>query len=1019
MLKLKNITKQYHVGDIQIDALKGINLEFRKSEFVAVLGPSGCGKTTLLNIIGGLDRYTDGDIVIDGISTKRYKDADWDIYRNHSIGFVFQSYNLIPHQSVLDNVALAMTLAGVSSEERKARATSALEKVGLGDQIKKKPNQLSGGQMQRVAIARALVNNPEILLADEPTGALDSATSLQVMEIIKEISKDRLVIMVTHNPELATKYATRTVLLSDGLVTEDSLPYDSGLVPPKEKGQRKKISMSFLTALGLSFSNLLTKKGRTAMTAFAGSIGIIGIALILALANGVNGYIQNTEEDMLSIYPLTIQNQGMNFASLMMAAQDENDGSKATNTSKGKLQEAPMVAGMFSRVGTNDLAALKKYLDSGKSGIEKNVNAVQYSYNITPQIFSPDTSDGIKKINPNEAFAAMGFSSTKSSSSLLNASMNMNTFYELAEDTDLFQGQYDVVAGKWPQKYNECLVVLTSSGRIPDMLLYQLGFRDSKVLEQMVQDFMDGKQIEKPASRLDISYDKILSKKMTVIPNVAYYKHNSQYKVWEDMSGNETYMKHVIKKGETLNIVGIVKPSGDSKTTALNPGVYYTSALTHRLMAEAAHSKIVEEQLASPKVDVFTGKTFKEEAKKNSDTGLDFSSMFTVDTTKMQTAFSIDTDKLYSSMSNYFNVSNLDLSDLENINLPMPNLDDVDFASAVDVQKAETLVNDLTQDFIDNGGGMTFAEYLTTKGAQDILNAQIPGIVEGSDLQAQVQEYLESYTAEVVDQLTKAVTAQLQATMNSAIANLRTALPAAMKIDQQKFADAFKLNMDQADLSSLLKSLLTTKETSYDSNLLGLGYAKLSKPYSISIYPKDFESKQNVIKILDNYNSRMEKEGHKSKVITYTDIVGALMSSLNKIVDVISYVLIAFVAISLVVSSIMIGIITYISVLERKKEIGILRSIGASKGDIARVFNAETIIIGFAAGVLAIIVALVVSVAASAIVYSKFNIPDVAVLPALAAVILVGISVFLTFVAGLIPSGAAARKDPVEALRSE
>ncbi len=1024
MLKLKNITKQYHVGDIQIDALKGIHLEFRKSEFVAVLGPSGCGKTTLLNIIGGLDRYTEGDIVIDGISTKEYKDSDWDIYRNNSIGFVFQSYNLIPHQSVLENVALAMTLAGVSSEERRLRATDALEQVGLGDQIKKKPNQLSGGQMQRVAIARALVNNPEILLADEPTGALDSATSFQVMEILKEISKDRLVIMVTHNPDLADKYANRIVRLSDGSVTEDSRPYDSGIIPPQAKEKKKKVSMSFLTALGLSFSNLLTKKGRTAMTAFAGSIGIIGIALILSLANGVNGYIQNTEEDMLSIYPLTIQNQGMDFTSVMLAAQEESSGGGTggtgdTDNTNGKVEEAPMVAGMFSKVGTNDLASLKKFFDSGKSDIEKNVNAVQYSYNITPQIFSSDTSDGVQKINPNEAFSALGFSSSKSSSSLLNASMNMNTFYELADDTDLFQGQYDVVAGKWPENYNQCLLVLTPNGRIPDMLLYQLGFRDSKDLKTMIQQFLDGKQIQAPGKRLEISYDSIMAKKMTVIPNVAYYKHDSQYNIWEDMSQNEGYMKKVIKNGESLQIVGIVKSSGDTKTSALNPGIYYTSELTRHLMDEAADSKIVKAQLASPKVNVFTGKTFKEEAQRQSNTGLDLSSMFTVDTGKIQSAFTLDSKKLYSSMQKYFDPSNLDLTDLEDMDLPVPNLDDADLSSAIDVQKAEELVNELAEDYINNGGGMTFAEYLTTQGAQDILNAGLPGIVSGTDLQNEVESYLEDYTAQVVDQLTEAVSTQMEASMNAAMTKLGTAIPAAMQIDQEKFAQAFKLNMDEADLASLMSTLLTTEETSYDSNLLDLGYAVESDPYAINIYPKDFQTKQNVIKILDNYNKSMEKAGEKEKVITYTDIVGTLMSSLNKIVDVISYVLIAFVAISLVVSSIMIGIITYISVLERKKEIGILRSIGASKRDVARVFNAETLIIGFAAGVLAIIVAVIVSIVASAIVYNNFDIPNVAVLPPLAAVILVGISMFLTFVAGLIPSGAAARKDPVEALRSE
>ncbi len=1028
MLKLKHITKQYHVGDITVDALKGIDLEFRKSEFVAILGPSGCGKTTLLNIVGGLDRYTKGDLSIKGISTKEYKDADWDIYRNNSIGFVFQSYNLIPHQSVLANVELAMTLAGVSTAERKQRATEALEKVGLGDQLKKKPGQLSGGQMQRVAIARALVNNPEILLADEPTGALDSETSVQVMEILKEISKDRLIIMVTHNPILAEKYATRTIKLSDGLVTDDSMPYDSGITPPKEKDRKKKIRMSFPTALALSLSNLFTKKGRTIMTAFAGSIGIIGIALILAFANGVNTYIANTEEEMLSIYPLSIQNQGMDITSMFMMSQPETndddggDGDKvAGKDDSGKITEADMISEMFSRVGTNDLNALKKFFENGKSKIKQNVNSIQYSYNITPQIYSDDTSDGVKKINPDESFSAMGFGSSQSSSSLLNMSTSTNTFYELIDDTDLFKEQYDIKSGKWPEKYNECLLVLTPSGKMTDLMMYQLGFRDSKDLDDMMKQFMNNEDVDVPTDEVDVTYDQIMDKNMKLIPNTDYYKHDTNYNVWEDMSGNEKYMKKKIKAGEDLKIVGIVQPTGDASNNALQTGIYYTSDLTKHLMDEASESEIVKDQLKHPKVNVFTGKTFKEEAEdKESGSGMDLASLISIDQTKIQSAFSMDASKLNIDFEKYLDMSDMDMSGLGN--MPTPDISGTDLASAVDIQKATDLMNEIVTDYISFLGSnpnTTFDQYLQRDDVQKKLNDGMADAVSDAGLQKAMNRFMTKYMSAYMDQITKALTAQIETAMTKAMGDLATAIPAAMSIDPNKFAEAFQFNMDPEELQTLMMTMMSPEETTYDNNLVKLGYAKEEDPYSINIYPKDFHTKQNVIDILDKYNKDMEKAGDDDKVIVYTDLVGTLMSSLNRIVDLISYVLIAFVAISLVVSSIMIGIITYISVLERKKEIGILRSIGASKRDISQVFNAETLIIGFAAGVLAIIVSLIICVIASAIVLAKFDVPDIALLPPMAAVILVGISMFLTFVAGLIPSGAAARKDPVEALRSE
>ena len=1037
MLKLKHITKEYHVGDITVDALKGIDLEFRKSEFVAILGPSGCGKTTLLNIIGGLDRYTDGDLIIDDVSTEEYRDADWDIYRNNSIGFVFQSYNLIPHQTVLKNVELAMTLAGVSTSERKNRATEALEKVGLGDQLKKRPNQLSGGQMQRVAIARALVNNPDILLADEPTGALDSETSVQVMEILKEISKERLIIMVTHNPELAEEYSTRTIKLSDGLVTSDSKPYDSGIVPPREKQKKKKISMSFLTAITLSFSNLLTKKGRTIMTAIAGSIGIVGIALILSLANGVNNYIENVEEDMLSIYPLTIQNQGMDISSMLVASQtaaDDDDDSdsdgdgdnKDSSTQDKKIDEITMLSDMFSNVGTNDLESLKKFLDSRQSGVRKNVNAIQYSYNVTPQIYSEDTSNGVKKINPNESFSSLGFGSTESSSSLLNMSMSMDTFYELADDTNLFKGQYDVVAGDWPENYDECLLVLTQNGSIPDLLMYQLGFRDDDELEDMLKQFANGEDVDTPNNKLEVGYDEIMSKNLKIVPNSEYYKYDKEYKVWEDMSKNDKYMKKKVKAGEDLKIVGIVQPSGDSTTNSLQTGIYYTSDLTRHLMDEAAKSKIVKKQLAKSKINVFTGKTFSEEKDDESGSDMDLASLINIDQTKIQSAFSIDESKLNLDMEKYLDMSDMDMSklgDTSSMDLSDVDLSDVDLTSAIDMTKAMTVMEEIVQGYISSGTGKSFSEYLAQPSVQQKLQTGLQGAVNSSKLEKELGsvmgDYIESMMKEYMKEITDAITEQIQTGMEKAMKDLATAIPAAMSIDENKFAEAFQFNMDEEELQSLMMTLLSPEETTYDNNMVKLGYAEEEDPYSISIYPKDFHTKQNVINIIDNYNKRMEKAGDEDKVIVYTDLVGTLMSSLNEIVDLISYVLIAFVSISLVVSSIMIGIITYISVLERKKEIGILRSIGASKHDISRVFNAETLIIGFSAGVIAIISTLIIDAIASAIVYNQLDVANIAILPPIAGVILIAISMFLTFIAGLIPSKAAARKDPVEALRSE
>ena len=1114
MLELKNITKDYVSGNETVHALKGVSVSFRESEFVAILGQSGCGKTTLLNIIGGLDQYTAGDLVINGVSTKQYKDKDWDAYRNHSVGFVFQSYNLIPHQTVLSNVELALTLSGVSKAERRQRAMKALQDVGLGDQLRKKPSQMSGGQMQRVAIARALVNDPDIILADEPTGALDTATSVQVMDILRQVAKDRLVVMVTHNPELASKYATRTVRLLDGVVQEDTNPPSaaelaSGLQARQSsapEGRKSgKTRMGFLTALSLSLNNLMTKKGRTLLTAFAGSIGIIGIAAILSLANGVNTYIATVEEDTLSEYPLTIEDQGFDMTSMMTAGMGMADDGSSDASGDGEgsdggaqdaeadkpIHEAKMVSSMFGSIGSNDLASLKSFLDSPDSGIGEYVNSIEYSYNVTPQIFSSDTSDGVRQVNPDSSLSVLGIGSTVTSNSMMSSMMTTDMFYELPSDTGLVENQYDVVAGRWPESYNECLLVLTSNGDVSDFLLYTLGLRDSTELEDMVRQFANEEEVTVPEDRLSFDYQDMLDVSFKLVNAADYYQRDDQYNVWVDKSGDEAYMANLVNNGEDLHIVGIVQPKPDTNITSLTMGIYYTPALVEHLVDEAAQTQVVKDQLADPSVNVLTGKSFVEEEQEQDDE-FDMSSLFTIDGEKIQAAFTIDQSKLQMDLSGLqldtsalnFDAASLPAFDAASINLS-PSIDlnalNVDFSdlslsldsslNAADMVKPEVLSSAMVgviEGFYPwwQGGGTTttnvsqaFEEYMATEAVQQQLGQAIAssidltGMEEGiqtavqeqlaPQIQAKVAEQLvpalqtaiseslqtsltnalQSYMQTALTQVMGNVTSQLEAQITSALqrsmSQLSQNMASAMSIDEDAFADAFQMNMDQEQLTELMMSLMTTEESSYAGNLRDLGYADFNEPSGIDIYPKDFESKEQVVQILDDYNQRMEDEGKEDQVVTYTDIVGALMSSVTTIVDMITYVLVAFVAISLVVSSIMIGVITYISVLERNKEIGILRAIGASKGDIGRVFNAETLIVGFVAGVIGIGVTALGCIPANAIVYALFDVPNVAILPVNAAIILVAISMFLTFVAGLLPSSIASRKDPVVALRSE
>lgn len=893
MLSLKNIVKDYMVGDSAVPALKGVNIVFRENEFVCVLGPSGCGKTTLLNIIGGLDQYTKGDLIINSKSTKDFSDNDWDTYRNNSVGFIFQSYNLIPHQSVLSNVELALTLSGVSKTERRKRAQEALEKVGLGDQLHKKPNQLSGGQMQRVAIARALVNNPDILLADEPTGALDSETSVQIMEILKEISKDRLIVMVTHNPELAQKYSSRIIRLLDGKVTDDTNPYNPNIITTvpskaekKKNSKAAKTSMSFFTALSLSLNNLLTKKTRTFMTAFAGSIGIIGIALIMSLSNGVQSYITKVEEDTLSSYPLTIEEKTVDLGSLMTTFVNKSD----EGTTVHELDKVysfnimtKFMDVMMSEVASNNLTRFKEFIENPESGISDVSTAVQYTYSTPLNIYNSDTSNGLIKVNPSTIMDTLGFKNMKASSTNfpmsgmgaggMGSMSNMDVWKELLNNDELLSKQYQVLAGKIPERYNEVAIVVNEKNEISDYTLYSLGLKDSDELKQMMKDMTSGKDIT-ASEQSSYTYDELLSLKFKLLVNTDYFEKKGDK--WIDKSSDEIYVANKLTSAHEIKVVGILKPDTDSIASQSTGFIGYRSDLMKYLVDEVNKSDIVKQQKDNQDVDVFTGIAFK-------------------------------TD-----------------------------------------EEAEEPI--YTMEYINS--------YI----------ASLP-----SDQQAEYNGYI-----------------------------------------QQMYASG----MTDEQIIELFAEKMKPESTdaTYDGNLTLLGVADINKPSSINIYPKDFKSKDTISDIIKNYNNSTPDDKDD---ITYTDYIGLLMSSVTTIINAISYILIAFVAISLVVSSIMIGIITYISVLERTKEIGILRSIGASKKDISRVFNAETLIVGFVAGTIGIGITLLLTIPINAIILSLTDISGIAVLPWMGGIILVIISMVLTFVAGLIPSRIAAKKDPVVALRSE
>ncbi len=1219
MLQIQHICKEYRTGSLIQKALDDVSLNLRDNEFVAILGPSGSGKTTLLNIIGGLDRYDSGDLVINGISTKKYRERDWDSYRNHTIGFVFQSYNLIPHQTLLSNVELALTISGVRKEERRKRAVRALEEVGLGDQLHKKPNQLSGGQMQRVAVARALVNDPDILLADEPTGALDTATSLQIMELLKQVAKDRLVVMVTHNPELAEQYATRIVQLRDGRICADSDPCTvASSAAPALSGQNMgRSSMSLPTSVSLSFNNLLTKKARTILTAFAGSIGIIGIALILSLSTGVSTYIDEVEEDTLSGYPVSITSTGFDFTSLLI---DNGLSSTDDEEEETEVNVIALLTTIFSKLDSNDLASLKEYLDSGESGIEPYVNAVEYTYDFSPQIYL-QTDDGYRQVNPDSTFSALGFGgSSATSNSLMSSMMSTDVFYQLPETDSLYSGQYEVMAGHWPEDYNEIVLVLSSSGSISDFLLYSLGLRDAEELDDMIQKFLDEEEIEAPDEIGDYRYEDILGITFKLVNPSDYYEYDEQYEIWTDKSDNRDYMKQLVAEGEDLTIVGIVQPTEDS-SGSLSSGLYYPYSLMYHMEETAQESRIVQDQLARPKINVLTGERFGTEE----DEGLfDMDSLLDIDEEALSDLFSFDTGSLQDAFSDSFDLSDLfdfdldldslgldslglsslnlsDLMDFDALSLELPGMEEMDLSgllgdiqldtSSVDMdaltgeliqgysvyitenpeaapdfsgltsyftsylqsesassilrsaalqmmtesdfvtvstdsmgdlavqiitgflnyvlasggsiadlssdytavlgdylntEEAQSLLQtwmdenvqfstdavlseeqmnslsaQLTEDFASYAeqndspdlGGITdsFLAYLSTDSASSILTGAFSDILDtqsleeeltanlssllseslasygdtlADSLEAQLSDVMSEVTDELMDQLMSGMTEQislaLETVTDAMVDEIGEALADALDIDADAFSEAFSFNLDTDDLTELILSVSTAATATYEGNLSTLGYIDFESPSEIELYPINFSAKDSVLEILDGYNDRMAQSGHEEKVLTYTDTVGTLMSSVTDIIDMISYVLIAFVAISLVVSSIMIGVITYISVLERQKEIGILRAIGASRGNISQVFNAETGIIGLSAGLLGIALAELLMIPGNALIHTLAGNTRVnMILFPRYAVLLIVLSVVLTLIGGLIPSRKAAHSDPVIALRTE
>lgn len=986
MLEIRNIVKNYETGSETVHALKGVSIAFRESELVSILGQSGCGKTTLLNIIGGLDQYTSGDLIINGQSTKQYKSADWDIYRNHSVGFIFQSYNLIPHQSVLSNVELALTLSGVSKAERRRRAKEALEKVGLGNQLNKRPNQMSGGQMQRVAIARALVNDPDILLADEPTGALDSETSIQIMELVKEIAKDRLVIMVTHNPELAEKYSTRIVKLLDGQIVGDSDPFDPAKEPAHSEVRKtevtkgQKTSMSFLTALSLSKNNLMTKKGRTFLTSFAGSIGIIGIALILSLSNGVQEYINSVERSTLASFPVSIQHETVDYTSLMTSMMNVRDNAEE-NRDPDRIYtndiSTEMMKTMLSEMQTNNLAEFKEYLESDPDGISASIEEIQYSYDSNLYIYGHSADGDIMQINPSTVMSAMMGQSmadnvsqmTNTYSSLMGSSSmsSYDAFRELLS-TDMLKTEYEVLAGRLPEAYNEVVVLVTDRNELSDVTLYTLGLRDQGELEGMMSSVMAGESFDLDTGDLSFSYDDLMGMEFSMLTAPEFYQKNDDG-TWTDMRSDSEFMEQAAENGLKLKVVGILKPDADSLISSTNSGgIGYTHALTEYMIDKTNSSELVKEQKENPDVDVFTGIEFPKADEEEEQP------MSQSEAMEMLTGMLTEEQRT--------------------------KLNEGIMAALTEEQQAQIQSAMM---------GMVSDEQMNSIMMGVLTPEQLTQLQSGADVNSLLTDAQKA-------QMSAQIAASLTAEQNAELSTMMNGM-----VDPTKMYTIFMqvLTTDQLrQLMDMTKEPETTDAT-YDGNLKLLGVAELSEPSSMKIYATDFESKEKITQLIEKYNDSKIADDNQADVINYTDYVGLMMSSVSDIINAISYILIAFVAISLIVSSIMIGIITYISVLERTKEIGILRAMGASKRDISNVFNAETLIVGFSAGVIGIAVTVLLNIPINIIIENITGIANVALLPWQGGVILVVISMLLTLIAGLVPAGVAAKKDPVEALRTE
>ena len=1099
MLELKTVIKDYPAGNETVHALKGIDLAFRSNEFVSILGPSGCGKTTMLNIIGGLDSYTSGDLIINGKSTKDFKNRDWDTYRNHSIGFVFQSYNLIPHQTVLRNVELALTLSGVNRKERRKRAEKALEDVGLGDQFRKRPSEMSGGQMQRVAIARALVNDPDIILLDEPTGALDTETGIMVMEILKKVAADKLVIMVTHNPDLAERYSTRIVRMLDGRIIDDSMPLTDAETEEEhriekikaEADAKKKIPrMKLHTAFGLSLNNLFTKRGRTILTSMAGSIGIIGIALIYAVSQGTENYIDSVQQDALSSYPLTITSETADMGTMLTAFASMRS-AMDMETEEGIIEGVDIISGVLEGVGTNDLRSFKKHMEDSWEEIETDINTVRYTYPVTPRIFTHDIKGDMLQVNPSSMMSAMmGGAGSMPYSSMMAGGL----FSEIMDDKELISSQYDVIAGRLPERYDELLMVLTDKSHITDFLEYTLGLRDPAELSEMVRKIMAGETVEKAdGQKREYSFGDLLDIDLRLIDPSSLYKYNSEYGVWEDMTSDKEFMEEVYTSSEKLTIVGIVAPTPGSSSSALNPGIGYLPSLTLHIMEQAAVSEMVVNQLIDPETDVISGKTFDELNNENKPS-LDFNSMISVDTKKLQSAFSfkVDTEAVNSFIGNYVKEV-----------MSGVNVEDTSAAAADLSAVLNELADGLTDFVLASGtpadyseyGGSGFANavvlkrencqalaagYLATDQAsgkisslaekyeipRDVLDqVSVPLLTnalstyigdfasrheniwsrreelkekgteldgdtalfgEGSREEIRYSMSAGAVASSVIAEMSRVMTAALgikdvRAKLQEIPDRLMKLMAGSMRVNGKRIASAFKFNMSEDELTRLMSAYsYTGNQRSYGGNLSDLGYSSPDDPSAIIVYLRDFEGKENYIDFIQRYNEEAKNNKEEDKVIRYTDMTGILMSSVKTILDAITYVLIAFVSISLVVSSIMIGVITLISVQERTKEIGILRAIGASKRNVSSMFNAETMIIGFMSGIIGTGTTYLLCIPINAILHKLTGIKTLsAVLPLWVAAALVVISTLLTLFAGIIPSASAAKKDPVVALRTE